>query len=146
MHAWPLDVTDLAAVRRAVPAIEAKHGAITLAVLNAGMYTSVKLDTFKAETFADHMRVNYQGVVNCMDPLSPPCAAQAGPSGAGGERRRLSGPAARLRLRPHQGRAHQPGGIPEVHAGEGRRPHLGVQPGFRGDAADGEQRSSPCPS
>ena len=71
VHAWPLDVSDLAAVRLAVPAIEAKHGAITLAVLNAGMFTSVKLDSFKAETFADHMRVNYQGVVNCMDPLIP---------------------------------------------------------------------------
>ena len=72
VHAWPLDVADLAAVRQAVPAIEARHGAIALAVLNAGMYAGVKLDGFKAETFAEHMRVNYQGVVNCMDPLIPP--------------------------------------------------------------------------
>ena len=71
VHAWPLDVADLAAVRAAVPAIEARHGPIALAVLNAGMYAGVKLDTFRAETFADHMRVNYQGVVNCMDPLIP---------------------------------------------------------------------------
>src|SRR5579859_6077483 len=69
VHAWPLDVTDLAAVRAAVPAIEAEHGAIALAVLNAGMFKSVKLDSFKAETFAEHLAVNYQGVVNCMDPL-----------------------------------------------------------------------------
>src|SRR5579863_7877969 len=71
VHAWPLDVADLAAVRAAVPAIEARHGPIALAVLNAGMYAGVKLDAFRAETFADHMRVNYQGVVNCMDPLIP---------------------------------------------------------------------------
>ena len=71
VHAWPLDVADLHKVRQAVPAIEAKHGAITLAVLNAGIYTAVKLDNFKAELLADHMRVNYQGVVNCMDPLIP---------------------------------------------------------------------------
>ena len=71
VHAWPLDVADLAAVRQAVPAIEVRHGPIALAVLNAGMYTGIKLDTFKAETFAEHMRVNYQGVVNCMDPLIP---------------------------------------------------------------------------
>jgi NAD(P)-dependent dehydrogenase (short-subunit alcohol dehydrogenase family) len=71
IHPWPLDVSDLAAARRAVPGIEAKHGPITLAVLNAGMYSAIKLDTFKAETFADHMQVNYQGVVNCMDPLIP---------------------------------------------------------------------------
>ena len=71
VHAWPLDVADISAVRRAVPAIEAEHGPIALAVLNAGMYSGVKLDSFKAETFAEHMRVNYQGVVNCMDPLIP---------------------------------------------------------------------------
>lgn len=69
IHSWPLDVTDVTAVRTAVPAIEAKHGPIALAVLNAGMFKSVKLDTFKAETFAEHMAVNYLGVVNCMEPL-----------------------------------------------------------------------------
>ncbi|HEV7165909.1 MAG TPA: SDR family NAD(P)-dependent oxidoreductase [Gammaproteobacteria bacterium] len=71
VHAWPLDVSDLNNVRQAVPAIEAQHGAIALAVLNAGIYTAVKLVNFKAEILADHMRVNYQGVVNCMDPLIP---------------------------------------------------------------------------
>src|SRR5690348_4898127 len=71
IHPWPLDVTDLAAVRRAVTDIEAKHGAIALAVLNAGMYQPVKLDSFKAELMAEHMRVNYQGVVNTMDALLP---------------------------------------------------------------------------
>lgn len=69
IHAWPLDVTDIAAVRAAVPAIESRHGPIALAVLNAGMFRSVKLDSFKAETFAEHMSANYQGVVNCMEPL-----------------------------------------------------------------------------
>jgi NAD(P)-dependent dehydrogenase (short-subunit alcohol dehydrogenase family) len=71
IHAWPLDVTDVAAVRQAVAGIEAKHGPIPLAVLNAGMYQAVKLDNFKAELMAEHMRVNYQGVVNAMDALLP---------------------------------------------------------------------------
>ncbi|MFI4967726.1 MAG: SDR family NAD(P)-dependent oxidoreductase [Gammaproteobacteria bacterium] len=71
IHPWPLDVTDLAAVRRAVTDIEAKHGPIALAVLNAGMYQAVKLDSFKAELMAEHMKVNYQGVVNGMDALLP---------------------------------------------------------------------------
>ncbi|HEY3645806.1 MAG TPA: SDR family NAD(P)-dependent oxidoreductase [Gammaproteobacteria bacterium] len=71
IHPWPLDVTDLAAVRHAVTDIEAKHGPIALAVLNAGMYQAVKLDSFKAEVMAEHMRVNYQGVVNGMDALLP---------------------------------------------------------------------------
>lgn len=71
VHAWPLDVTDVAAVRRAVADIETKHGPIALAVLNAGMYQAVKLDSFKAEVMAEHMKVNYQGVVNGMDALLP---------------------------------------------------------------------------
>jgi NAD(P)-dependent dehydrogenase (short-subunit alcohol dehydrogenase family) len=71
IHTCPLDVTDVAAVRRAVTDIEAKHGPITLAVLNAGMYQAVKLDNFKAELMAEHMKVNYQGVVNGMDALLP---------------------------------------------------------------------------
>jgi NAD(P)-dependent dehydrogenase (short-subunit alcohol dehydrogenase family) len=71
IHPWPLDVTDLAAVRRAVADMEAGHGPITLAVLNAGMYQAVKLDSFKAEVLAEHMEVNYQGVVNGMDALLP---------------------------------------------------------------------------
>ncbi|MGE5625045.1 MAG: SDR family NAD(P)-dependent oxidoreductase [Bacillota bacterium] len=71
IHTWPLDVTDLEAVRRAVPAIEAAHGPIALAVLNAGMYEGVKLDGFKAPVFEAHMRVNYLGVVNSMDALLP---------------------------------------------------------------------------
>ena len=71
IHPWPLDVTDLPAVRHAVTEIEAKYGPIALAVLNAGMYQPVKLDSFKAELMAEHMRVNYQGVVNGMDALLP---------------------------------------------------------------------------
>lgn len=76
IHSWPLDVTDLPAVRRAVADIEAKHGPISLAVLNAGMYQAVKLDSFKAEVLAEHMRVNYQGVVNGMDALLPSMRAR----------------------------------------------------------------------
>jgi NAD(P)-dependent dehydrogenase (short-subunit alcohol dehydrogenase family) len=76
VHPWPLDVGDLAAVRKAVPAIEAAHGPIALAVLNAGIYRPVKLDTFKGETFAAHMQVNFLGVVNCMDALLPPMRAR----------------------------------------------------------------------
>src|SRR5690242_8038815 len=71
IHPWPLDVTDLPAVRRAVADIEARFGPIALAVLNAGMYKPVKLDSFNAELMAEHMQVNYQGVVNGMDAVLP---------------------------------------------------------------------------
>ena len=76
VHAWPLDVTDVAAVRTAVPAIEARHGPIALAVLNAGLFKPVKLDSFKSETFAEHMQVNFLGVVNCMEVLIPAMRAR----------------------------------------------------------------------
>jgi NAD(P)-dependent dehydrogenase (short-subunit alcohol dehydrogenase family) len=71
IRAWPLDVTDIAAVRAAVTRMETELGPIALAVLNAGMYQPVKLDTFRAETQAEHMQVNYQGVVNGIDALLP---------------------------------------------------------------------------
>lgn len=71
LHAWPLDVTDTGAVRQAVQHIEARHGPIELAVLNAGMYEAIKRDNFRAETFAAHMQVNYLGAVNAIDALLP---------------------------------------------------------------------------
>jgi NAD(P)-dependent dehydrogenase (short-subunit alcohol dehydrogenase family) len=71
IRTWPLDVTDVEAVRRTVAGIESELGHITLAVLNAGIYQPVKLDNFRAETQAAHMQVNYQGVVNGIDALLP---------------------------------------------------------------------------
>ncbi|HSN16701.1 MAG TPA: SDR family NAD(P)-dependent oxidoreductase [Gammaproteobacteria bacterium] len=68
---WPLDVADLPAVRQAVAGIEATYGPIALAVLNAGIYQAVKLDSFKGEIFATHMQVNFLGAVNGMDALLP---------------------------------------------------------------------------
>lgn len=76
IHPWPLDVTELAAVKAAVAGIESAHGPIMLAVLNAGMYQAVKLDNFQAAVFDAHMRVNYLGVVNAMDALLPPMRAR----------------------------------------------------------------------
>ena len=76
IHAWPLDVTDVAAVKAAVAGIESAHGPIMLAVLNAGLYQAVKLDNFQANVFEAHMRVNYLGVVNAMDALLPPMRAR----------------------------------------------------------------------
>ncbi|HVA55272.1 MAG TPA: SDR family NAD(P)-dependent oxidoreductase [Gammaproteobacteria bacterium] len=67
VHAYPLDVSDLAAMRQAAARIESELGPIDLVVLNAGYGRFVKLDNLRAETFASHMRVNYLGVVNGID-------------------------------------------------------------------------------
>jgi NAD(P)-dependent dehydrogenase (short-subunit alcohol dehydrogenase family) len=78
--AWPgrlyplaCDVTDLAALRAAWPAIERLVGGeVDLAVLNAGTYAPVKVEQFDPAVFAEHMQVNYQGVVNGLSLALPP--------------------------------------------------------------------------
>ena len=71
VHAYPLDVTQLDAVRRVVAHIEKELGPIRLAVLNAGLGRFLKLDELHADVFAEHMRVNYLGTVNGIDALLP---------------------------------------------------------------------------
>ncbi|MGH8378044.1 MAG: SDR family NAD(P)-dependent oxidoreductase [Gammaproteobacteria bacterium] len=71
IHAYPLDVTDLDAMRKTISRIESELGPAQLAVFSAGLGEFVKLDDFRAETFADHMRVNYLGVVNGIDAVLP---------------------------------------------------------------------------
>ncbi|MGH8280996.1 MAG: SDR family NAD(P)-dependent oxidoreductase [Gammaproteobacteria bacterium] len=71
IRAYPLDVTDLDAVRQTVLRIEQETGPIQLAVLNAGLGRFLKLDELRAEIFAEHMRVNYLGAVNGIDALLP---------------------------------------------------------------------------
>jgi NAD(P)-dependent dehydrogenase (short-subunit alcohol dehydrogenase family) len=67
VHAYPLDVSDLEAMRRTAALIESEIGPIDLVVLNAGFGRLVKLDNLRAETFAAHMQVNYLGAVNGID-------------------------------------------------------------------------------
>lgn len=67
VYAYPLDVSDLEAMRQTTARIESELGPLDLVVLNAGMGQFVKLDNLRAETFAAHMRVNYLGVVNGID-------------------------------------------------------------------------------
>ena len=69
--AYPLDVTDLAAVRAIVEAIESNHGAIAQAVLNAGSHQPVNAAAFKAETFRTLTELNLMGTVNCLDAILP---------------------------------------------------------------------------
>lgn len=69
VHAYPLDVSDLGAVRETAARIEKQLGPVDLAVLNAGFGQFVNLNNLRAETFAAHMQVNYLGVVNPIDAL-----------------------------------------------------------------------------
>lgn len=74
--AVPLDVTDASAVCRAVADIEQHHGAIALAVLNAGDYQPMALEQFDGRLFRHLMEVNYLGVVHGMEALLPSMRAR----------------------------------------------------------------------
>jgi NADP-dependent 3-hydroxy acid dehydrogenase YdfG len=69
---WPLDVTDGPAVAAAVPAIEAAHGPIGLAVLNAGTHRPLSAADFKAAAVRQLVEVNLMGVVHCLDAVLGP--------------------------------------------------------------------------
>lgn len=68
---YALDVTDLEAVRAAVPAIEEATGPIDLAVFNAGTHAEDSMETFNAEAVRKIMELNYMGVVHGLDAVLP---------------------------------------------------------------------------
>ena len=71
LSAFPLDVTDRAAVRATVGQIEQDVGPLDLAILNAGIWEPVELDNFDASIFEHAMRVNYFGVIYALEALLP---------------------------------------------------------------------------
>jgi len=66
-----LDVTDISAVEKTVAAIEDRHGAIDLAVLNAGTYSPTPADSFGASAVHTMMDVNVIGISNMLAALMP---------------------------------------------------------------------------
>ncbi len=71
IHAFPMDVSDPAAVEAGVAAIERDLGPIDLAVLNAGTHRPMSLEDFSIETARALMEVNYMGVVHGLAALLP---------------------------------------------------------------------------
>jgi short-subunit dehydrogenase len=74
--AQPLDVTDHAAVLAAVAAIEAAHGPIGTAVLNAGSHRPVHARDFKAAELRELMDLNVMGTAACLEALIPRMVAR----------------------------------------------------------------------
>ena len=68
IHAFALDVTDAEACAATLDAIEAAHGAIDLAVLNAGTHRPTPLRDFTVEAVRGLVETNLMGVVNCLAP------------------------------------------------------------------------------
>ncbi len=71
VYTYPLDVSDLEAMRQMATRIESELGPITLAVFSAGIGHFLKLDQLRAEAFAEHMQTNYLGVINGLDAVLP---------------------------------------------------------------------------
>lgn len=69
IRAFPLDVTDPAAVAATVAAIEQDVGPIGQAVLNAGTHRPVSAAEFTAAAFRDLTELNLMGTVHCLEAL-----------------------------------------------------------------------------
>ena len=77
IHAYACDVTDRMAMSKIAAAIEAEHGPIALAVLNAGIYLPTNLPEFDADLFDRSFEVNLGGVVNGLNALVPGMVARS---------------------------------------------------------------------
>jgi short-subunit dehydrogenase len=76
LRAFPLDVTDQAAVTATVRRIEAELGAIDLALLNAGVWHPMGASDFDATKSISSMQVNYNGLVYGIEALLKPMIAR----------------------------------------------------------------------
>ena len=75
--AFPVDVTDEAAMMRAAAAIE-ESGPLDLAVFNAGTHQPVNVEAFDAAPFRRLMEINYMGTVNGIAAVLPRFIARRG--------------------------------------------------------------------
>lgn len=67
--AFPADVTDPAAMKETVAAIEREAGEIVLAVFNAGNYFPTRGDALEAESFVKTYEINVFGVIYGLVPV-----------------------------------------------------------------------------
>jgi NAD(P)-dependent dehydrogenase (short-subunit alcohol dehydrogenase family) len=69
IFSFPGDTTDREAMATMVSSIEAAHGRIALAFINAGVYFPAERDGFAAEFVWRTFEINVGGTVNCLDPV-----------------------------------------------------------------------------
>ncbi|KQV83597.1 SDR family NAD(P)-dependent oxidoreductase [Rhizobium sp. Root1220] len=62
------DVTSAEDMEHVLASIEYEHGAMALAIFNAGVYLPVHAEALSREVFERSFAVNLQGVVNCLIP------------------------------------------------------------------------------
>lgn len=76
IHSYPLDVTDQAAIDKAVAAIERDLGPIDVAVLNAGTHEPTPAATFSAAALRRLLEINVMGVANGLEAVIPRMVAR----------------------------------------------------------------------
>ncbi|OLP50741.1 oxidoreductase [Allorhizobium taibaishanense] len=76
IHAFPLDITDGAAVGRVVAEIEDKLGPIDMAVFSAGSYIRETPHRFQAEQFRQMVDLNLVGTGHCLEAVIAPMVAR----------------------------------------------------------------------
>lgn len=69
IFSFPGDITDEVEIAETVRAIEAAHGAIALAFLNAGVHFSNERSRFSAKLVQRTFEVNVCGTANCLEPI-----------------------------------------------------------------------------
>ncbi len=67
----PLDVSDRAAVKDSLAAVERVAGPVHLAILGAGAYNPMNASSLDSAEFARQIEVNLTGLVNCLAELLP---------------------------------------------------------------------------
>jgi NADP-dependent 3-hydroxy acid dehydrogenase YdfG len=70
-HGYVADVADAASLTDSIRKAKAKSGAIDVAILNAGIYQPQDGTKIDPQTYANHMAINYLGVVNALAGLVP---------------------------------------------------------------------------
>ncbi len=77
IFSFPGDVADRAKMAAIIAGIEAAHGPIALAFLNAGVYFPAERDGFDAAVAWRTFEVNVGGAINCLGPLLAAMALRA---------------------------------------------------------------------
>ena len=70
-NGYAADVSDTESLATAIDKAKAKSGAIDVAILNAGIYQPQDGTKIDPQIYANHMTINYLGVVNALAGLVP---------------------------------------------------------------------------
>ena len=70
-HGYQSDVVDATGLRKTIDMAKSKVGPIDVAILNAGIYQPQDGTRIDPQIYANHMNINYLGVVNALATIVP---------------------------------------------------------------------------